>query len=69
MNYIQSLRRYIGTKPIIAPGSAVIVFNGKGELLLQLRSDTLDWGIPGGGMELVILLKRRPGKNFSRKRA
>lgn len=52
MNYIQSLRKYIGTKPIIAPGSAIIVFNGKGELLLQLRSDTLDWGIPGGGMEL-----------------
>ncbi len=52
MNYIQSLRKYIGTEPIIAPGSAVIVLNDKGEILLQLRSDTLDWGIPGGGMEL-----------------
>ncbi|MEQ2526953.1 NUDIX hydrolase [Bacillaceae bacterium CLA-AA-H227] len=52
MNYIQSLRRFIGTGPIIAPGSAIIVLNKEQEILLQLRSDTLDWGIPGGGMEL-----------------
>jgi 8-oxo-dGTP pyrophosphatase MutT (NUDIX family) len=52
MNYIKSLRKHIGTQPIIAPGSAVIVQNGRGEILLQLRADTLDWGIPGGGMEL-----------------
>ena len=51
MNYIQSLRKAIGTQPIIAPGSAVIVLNEQNELLLQLRSDTNDWGIPGGGME------------------
>src|SRR5690606_36487366 len=37
---------------IIAPGSAIIVMNNDNELLLQLRSDTKDWGIPGGGMEL-----------------
>lgn len=52
MNYIQSIRKYIGTSPIIAPGSAIIVMNERNELLLQLRSDTKDWGIPGGGMEL-----------------
>ncbi|QQZ08730.1 NUDIX hydrolase [Heyndrickxia vini] len=52
MNYIQSLRSIIGTRPIIAPGSAIIVINDKNEILLQLRSDTHDWGIPGGGMEL-----------------
>ena len=52
MNYIQSLRQHIGTKPIIAPGSAIIVLNEKNELLLQLRSDTNDWGLPGGGMEI-----------------
>lgn len=51
MNYIQSLRQHIGTSPIIAPGSAIIVLNEKNELLLQLRSDTNDWGLPGGGME------------------
>lgn len=52
MSYINSLRKYIGTKPILAPGSAVVLLNEKKELLLQLRSDTKDWGLPGGGMEL-----------------
>lgn len=52
MSYIESLRSIIGTAPIIAPGSAIIVMNNDNELLLQLRSDTKDWGIPGGGMEL-----------------
>lgn len=50
MGYIKSLRSIIGTRPIIAPGSAIIVMNEENELLLQLRSDTKDWGIPGGGM-------------------
>lgn len=52
MNYIKFLRQYIGTKPIIAPGSAIIVLNENDEILLQLRSDTNDWGLPGGGMEI-----------------
>lgn len=39
-------------RPIIAPGSAIVVMNNENEILLQLRSDTHDWGIPGGGMEL-----------------
>lgn len=52
MNYIKSLRQYVGTRPIIAPGSAIIVLNDQNELLLQLRSDTNDWGLPGGGMEI-----------------
>ncbi|AWE07262.1 ADP-ribose pyrophosphatase [Lysinibacillus sp. 2017] len=52
MNYIKSLRQHIGTSPIIAPGSAIIVLNENNELLLQLRSDTNDWGLPGGGMEI-----------------
>lgn len=52
MNYIKSLRSVVGTQPIIMPGSAVIVMNDRNEILLQLRSDTNDWGIPGGGLEL-----------------
>jgi len=52
MNYIKDLRKIIGTKPIIAPGSAIVVMNNENELLLQLRSDTNDWGVPGGGMEI-----------------
>lgn len=52
MSYINSLRKYIGTKPILAPGSAVVLQNENNEILLQLRADTKDWGLPGGGMEL-----------------
>jgi len=29
-----------------------LLMNRENELLLQLRSDTNDWGIPGGGMEM-----------------
>lgn len=52
MDYIETLRQYVGERPIIAPGSAVIILNDSKELLLQLREDTNDWGLPGGGMEL-----------------
>ncbi len=32
-------------------GSTVLVFNDSNELLLQHRSDTEEWGLPGGAME------------------
>lgn len=55
-DYIGEIRRLIGTRPFILVGSAVIVLNEKREILLQLRSDTERWGIPGGAME--------PGESF-----
>lgn len=51
-DYVKELRGFIGTRPIIVAGSTIIVFNEKQELLLQHRSDTNDWGLPGGAMEL-----------------
>ena len=33
-------------------GATTLVFNEKNELLLNLRTDTNTWGIPGGSMEL-----------------
>ncbi|WP_226035809.1 NUDIX hydrolase [Aquibacillus saliphilus] len=51
-NYISDLRKDIGSRPIIMVGAGIMVFNDKNELLLQLRSDTFDWGLPGGAMEL-----------------
>ncbi|WP_186578131.1 NUDIX hydrolase [Aquibacillus kalidii] len=51
-NYIGDLRKEIGTRPIIMVGAGVMVFNKEEHLLLQLRSDTNDWGLPGGAMEL-----------------
>jgi mutator protein MutT len=37
---------------LIGIGATTLVFNDKNELLLNLRSDTNTWGIPGGSMEL-----------------
>ena len=51
MSYISEMRKKVGHEPIIYAGATVLVFNGAGELLLNLRSDTNDWGIPGGGKE------------------
>ncbi|MDR3714355.1 MAG: NUDIX domain-containing protein [Puia sp.] len=52
MGYIKDLRKILGTQPIIMTGSAVLVFNTEGHLLLQKRSDSLDWGTIGGSLEL-----------------
>ena len=46
------LRKYIGHEPLIGVGDTTLVFNDKNELLLNLRTDTNTWGIPGGAMEL-----------------
>ena len=46
------MRKKVGHDPIINVGSTILVFNKDRELLLNLRSDTNDWGIPGGGKEL-----------------
>lgn len=52
MGYIMDLRKYIGHEPLIGVGATTLVFNDKNELLLNLRTDTNTWGIPGGAMEL-----------------
>lgn len=51
MEYYKFLRQYVGTKPLILPGSVVIIENEKGEVLLQKRPEGR-WGLPGGLMEL-----------------
>ena len=52
MGYIMDLRKYIGHDTIIGIGATTLVFNEKKEILLNLRTDTNTWGIPGGSMEL-----------------
>lgn len=52
MGYIMDLRKYVGHDTLIGIGATTLVFNNNGELLLNLRSDTNTWGIPGGSMEL-----------------
>jgi 8-oxo-dGTP pyrophosphatase MutT (NUDIX family) len=51
MGYIQDLRKLIGSKPIIAVGATIVVYNKNSEILFQHRTDTDIWGLPGGSME------------------
>ncbi|MFN7252490.1 MAG: NUDIX hydrolase [Anaerobacillus sp.] len=51
MEYYKYLRQYVGHRPIILPGSVVIILNEQNEVLLQKRNDGY-WGLPGGLMDL-----------------
>jgi 8-oxo-dGTP pyrophosphatase MutT (NUDIX family) len=50
--YIKEIRGLIGNRPLILVGSTIIVMNKKKEILFQHRSDTKEWGLPGGAMEI-----------------
>ena len=50
------LRRLVGTRPLFNVGVSVVLLSEQGEWLLQRRSDSGLWGVPGGGME--------PGETF-----
>ena len=52
MDYILQLRQYIGHRPILLVGAAVLVLDEQNRLLMMKRFDIGRWGIPGGAMEL-----------------
>jgi ADP-ribose pyrophosphatase YjhB (NUDIX family) len=52
MGYVDELRLLIGQRPILLPGANLLVLDADGRVLLQRRTDTGEWGIIGGGMEL-----------------
>lgn len=52
MGYLSDLRQIIGNRPLLAVGATIIVLNQANEILLNLRSDTNTWGLPGGALEL-----------------
>ena len=51
MDYILQLRQYIGHRPILLVGAAILILDEQDRLLLMKRSDIGCWGIPGGAME------------------
>ena len=51
MDYVQQVRRLIGTQPFVIVGSTVLVENEQGHILFQYRADTKEWGLPGGALE------------------
>ncbi|CAG9622466.1 NUDIX hydrolase [Sutcliffiella rhizosphaerae] len=52
MDYVQHIRSMVGKEKIIMVVAGAVVFDNDHRVLLQQRSDTLTWGIPGGFMEL-----------------
>jgi ADP-ribose pyrophosphatase YjhB (NUDIX family) len=51
MDYILQLRKFIGHRPIMMVGAAILVIDKQNRLLLMKRSDSGCWGLPGGAVE------------------
>ncbi|WP_375459585.1 NUDIX domain-containing protein [uncultured Enterovirga sp.] len=47
-SYLGRLRGTVGSRLLLVPGMRVVVEDGAGAILLQLRSDYGVWGLPGG---------------------
>ncbi len=52
MGYLESLRKTLGHDMLMTVGCGVLIENEKGQVLLQKRSDTGEWCVPGGALEL-----------------
>jgi 8-oxo-dGTP pyrophosphatase MutT (NUDIX family) len=64
MGYIKELRQAVGSRPIIMVGVCVVVRNDNGDILLQKRTDTLDWGTIGGALELAESLEEAAAREL-----
>jgi 8-oxo-dGTP pyrophosphatase MutT (NUDIX family) len=51
MDYLASLRKYVGHAPLLMVGAAALIVDDQGRLLLMKRSDSGCWGPPGGAVE------------------
>ncbi len=47
-DYFKAIRAKLGHDLLILPGICAMVFNDRGEILLQRRSDTKRWAVIGG---------------------
>ncbi|TKD68800.1 NUDIX hydrolase [Pseudalkalibacillus hwajinpoensis] len=57
MDYIKEVRSLVGSRPLILPGVAILLFDENNDkVLLQKRTDNKLWGLTGGFME--------PGESF-----
>ena len=51
-DYIKELRKRTNHMPLVLPHSVVVLFNEKGEVLLEERSDDGYFDFPGGSIDL-----------------
>lgn len=63
MSYIKDIRKYIGHAPMLSVGATVVVLKDN-KILLNLRSDTGTWGIPGGALELGETLEQTAAREL-----
>ena len=63
MSYLSELRKLVGHRPLLSAGATVLVIKDN-KILLNLRSDTKTWGIPGGGMELGECLEETANREL-----
>ncbi|MDE5604819.1 MAG: NUDIX domain-containing protein [Eubacterium sp.] len=63
MSYIADIRKYIGHEPMLSAGATIVVLKDK-KILLNLRSDTNTWGIPGGSLELGETLEEAAAREL-----
>lgn len=61
MEFIQSLRQYIGHAPVLVVGAAVLIVDEENRLLLMKCSDSGCWGPPGGNVTIVYLSRDLSG--------
>lgn len=63
MSYIKDIRKFIGHAPMLSAGATVVVLKDS-KILLNLRSDTNTWGIPGGALELGETLEEAAAREL-----
>lgn len=63
MSYIKEIRKYIGHSPMLSAGATIVVLKDN-KILLNLRSDTNTWGIPGGAIELGETLEETAAREL-----
>ena len=51
-DYLKELRKRTNHMPLLLPHSVVVLFNEKGEVLLEERADDGYFDFPGGGIDL-----------------
>lgn len=52
MTYLKEIRKLVGAARLFVPGVRAIIIDEAGDILLQRRTDSGLWGLPGGSVEL-----------------
>lgn len=51
-SYLGQLRAAVGSRPLLVIGVRVLIEDAEGRIVIVHRTDTRDWGLPAGSLEL-----------------